>query len=153
MKKIYAQKKMFIFMNFFSIFWFLLSVCGGITIDKSWFYFLFVSLGLLTLSSLFLVNRIYYDENQIKFSLIYKKATVKYTDIKEIFIQYDVIVGAKIIFNLEKKTDGSCYDYLEYDKICKKENIKNTIFILGISKKDSEALLKYCHCDKKGIYF
>ena len=153
MKRIFAQKKVFLFMNFFSIFFIVFGLYGGITIDKSWFYILFVSLGLSSASLLFLINRIYYDENEVKFSFIYRKVTVKYEDIKEIFVEYDFSVGARIIFNFEKKIDKNCYNYLEYAKLCKKENIKNSIFIVGVSKKDLKALLKYCNCDKKGVDF
>ena len=149
MKKIYAQKNMFLFMNFFSAFFLAIGIYGGIVLDKSWFQILFVSLGLTILSLLFLVNRLYYNENEIKFSFIYKKATIKYEDIKEVFVEQSFIIGAKIIFNFDKKTSKKCYDYLEYNKICKEENIKNTICIIGMAKKDLKALLKYCN--KNGI--
>ena len=78
MKKVYAQKKVFIFMNFFSIFFLIVGLYGGITTDTSMFYLLFVSLGLTFLSLIFLVNRIYYNQNEIKFVLIYRKVTVSY---------------------------------------------------------------------------
>ncbi len=139
-------------MNFFCVLFIAIAIYGGIAIDKSWFYILFFALGLFVLSLMFLINKIYYDENTIKFSCIYNKSTIKYDDIKEIFIQYDVITGSKVVFNLEKETNIDCYNYLQYIKLCKKENIKNTIFIVGISKKDLNAILKYCNCDKKGFY-
>lgn len=151
MKKIYVQKNMFLFMNFFSTFFLAGGLYGGIVLDKSWFQVLFVSLGLSILSLLFLVNQLYYDENKIKFSFIYKKVTVKYEDIKEIFVDDSFIIGAKIIFNLDKKIGKTCCDYLEYTKICKKENIKNIIGTIGMNKKDLKALLKYCNCNKNCI--
>ena len=97
MKKIYAQKKLFIFMNFFSVFFLIIGLYGGITADPSMFYILFVSLGLSLLSLLFLVNRIYYNDSEIKFVFIYRKVTVSYNQIKEIFVQRDLIYGTKVI--------------------------------------------------------
>ncbi len=148
MKKIYAQKRMFLFINFFSIFFAFLGLYGGIEVDKSWFSVLFISLGLSIVSMVFLINKIYYDENTIKLSFVYRKTTVKYDDVKEIFVEYDFITGAKFILNLEKKTNANCYDYFEYAKMCKKENIKNLIHIVGISKRELDVLLKHFDCDK-----
>ena len=76
---------------------------------------------------------------------------VKYDDIKEIFVEYDFISGAMVVLNLEKKTNSPCHKCADYAEICKKDNIKNTIFISGISKKDLDALLKGCSCKKKVI--
>ena len=76
MKKIYAQKKLFIFLNLFSFFFGVIGLYGGFTTDKSMFYLLFVSLGLSILSLLFLINKICYNDEEIRFSFIYRKATV-----------------------------------------------------------------------------
>lgn len=121
------------------------------SIDNGMFYLLFVSIGVSALSLLFLINTIYYDEKCIRFSFIYRKITVKHEDVKEIFIQHDVITGAQVIFNLEKETEGSCGTYLEYAKICKKQDINNTVFFAGITKADLDALLKYCECTVKTV--
>ena len=153
MKKIYAQKKLFIFLNSFSFFFCVIGLYGGFTIDKSMFYLLFISLGLSILSLLFLINKIYYNDEEIRFSFIYSKRTFKFNDIKEVFVQYDLVAGMKVIFNFEKETDRNCYDYLEYTRKLKKENIKNTIYFIGGSKKDIEELLAKCHCSKKGFDF
>jgi len=153
MKKIYAQKKMFIFMNSFSLFFVLIGLCGGFTTDKSMFYLLFISLGLSIISLLFLINKICYNAEEIRFLFIYRRVTFKYKDIKEVFVQYDLISGMKVIFNFEKETDGSCYDYLEYTRKLKKENIRNTIYFIGGTKKEIEELLDKCHCSKKGLDF
>lgn len=151
MKKIYAQKKLFLFINFFSIFFLVIGLLGGIMIDTSMFGLLFFSLGLLLLSLLFLIKKIYYDETTIYFSFTRNKLKVKYDDIKEIFVEYDFISGAMVVLNLEKKTNSPCHKYADYAEICRKDNIKNTIFISGISKKDLDALLKGCSCKKKVI--
>ena len=153
MKKIYAQKKLFIFLNSFSFFFCVIGLYGGFTIDKSMFYLLFISLGLSILSLLFLINKIYYNDEEIRFSFIYSKRTFKFNDIKEVFVQYDLVAGMKVIFNFEKETDRNCYDYLEYTRKLKKENIKNAIYFIGGSKKDIEELLAKCHCSKKGFDF
>lgn len=151
MKKIYAQKRMFLFMNFFSMLFLALELFGGMSIDNGMFYLLFVSIGLSALSLFFLINKIYYDEKCIRFSFIYRKITVKHEDVKEVFIQHDVITGAQVIINLEKETEESCSSYLEYAKICKKQNINNTIYFVGITKADLDALVKCCDCTVKTI--
>ena len=148
MKKIYAQKKIFLFMNFFSLFFCVVGLFGGFTMDKSMFYLLIVSCGLTCLSLLFLINKLYYNEHEIKFSAIYNKVTFKYEDIKEIFIQYDLVTGVKIIFNLEKETKEKCCSYIEYTKILKRENIKNTISFIGASYKEIKNILDHCQCPK-----
>lgn len=104
MKKIYAQKKLFIFLNSFSFFFCVIGLYGGFTTDKSMFYLLLVSLGLSILSLLFLINRICYNDEEIRFSFIYRKATFKFNDIKEVFVQYNLVSGMKVIFNFEKET-------------------------------------------------
>lgn len=152
MIKIYVQKKMFIFMNIMSLFILGFGIIGAFTIDKSMFYLLFVSLGFSILSLMFLINKIYYNDEKIRFACIYKKETVRYEDIKEIFIEYDLIVGGKVIFNLENCIDGDFNYYMEYVKRCKNLNIKNTVFLGGISKKDLKKLLVYCKCKIKGNY-
>ena len=153
MKKIYAQKQMFLFMNCFSALFLVLGLYGGLTVDKSWLYILFLSLLLLLLSTMFLINRIYYDKNYVKFSFIYRKETVKYEDIKEIYVQYNLFTGAQVIFNLDKKVEGEASSYLEYSKTCKKENIKNIFFTVGLSRKDLFELLQHCHCEKLGFHY
>ena len=67
-----------------------------------------ITVGLSLLSLLFLVNRIYYNDSEIKFVFIYRKVTVSYNQIKEIFVQRDLIYGTKVIFNLEKETKEEC---------------------------------------------
>lgn len=151
MKMIYVQKRMFILVNLFSLFFLLVGLYGGLTVDKSWMDLLFVSLGLSILSLLFLINKVCYNSEEIKFSLIYRKDTYKYEDIKEVFVQYDLIIGMKVIFNFEKETDENCYDYLEYTKNLKRENIKNTTCFVGGSKNEIEQLLKHCNCPIKGF--
>ena len=83
MKRIYVQKRMFFFMNFFVILFALLGILGGLR-DKSLFNLLWVSLGLFTLSLFMLINRVFYDEKIVRFRFIYRKATISYEDIKEI---------------------------------------------------------------------
>lgn len=151
MKKIYVQKRMFILMNLFSLVFALVGLCDGLFVDKSFLYLLFVSLGLSVLSLLFLINKICYTNEEIIFSFIYKKTVCKYQDVKEVFLQYDLMVGMKVIFNLGKQTDENCFDYLEYTKILKRENIKNYVGFVGGSKREIEQLLKRCHCPIKGL--
>lgn len=150
MKKIYAQKKLFVFLNFVSVFFLIIGLYGGITADQSMFYILFVSLGLSLLSLLFLVNRIYYNDSEIMFVFIYRKVTVSYNQIKEIFVRRDYIYGTAVIFNLEKETKEECFDYLGYTRITKKNGIKNIIYMIGISIKDFENIIKHCNCKIKG---
>ena len=152
MKKIYAQKKLFVFLNFFSVFLLIIGLYGGITADPSMFYILFVSLGLSLLSLLFLVNRIYYNDSEITFVFIYRKVTVSYNQIKEIFVERELISGTKVIFNLEKETKEECFDYLGYTRIIKKNGIKNTIFMIGMSIKDFENKIKHWNCKITGNY-
>ena len=149
--KIYVQKAMFWFMNAFSLLFLFCGLYGGFVFDKSWFYALFVSVGLFVLSTMMLINKIYYDDKQIRFALIYKKETVKYSDIKEIFVQYGLHVGAYVIFNLEKTIDEECGSYSEYYKKCKASNINN-VGIVCFPKKDLEKLLSYCKCEIKIKY-
>ena len=105
MKKIYVQKKMFILMNLISLFFVLVGLYGGFTTDKSMFYLMFISLGLSILSLLFLIDKILYNDEEIRFSFIYRKATYRYKDIKKVFIKYDLISRMKEIFKIKKKTD------------------------------------------------
>ena len=140
MKKIYVQKKMFFFMNFFVILIALLGVLGGLR-DKSLFNLLWVSLGLFILSLFLLINRVFYNEKIVNFSFIYRKATISYEDIKEIVVDYDLIQGCRVIFNLERETNIVYCNCFEYVKKCKELNIKKTIYFIGITKKDLESFL------------
>ena len=144
MKRIYVQKRMFFFMNFFVILFALLGVLGGLR-DKSLFNLLWVSLGLFTLSLFMLINRVFYDEKIVRFNFIYRKATISYEDIKEIFIEYDLIKGYSVICNLETEINCNCRNYLEYAKKCKELNIKNTFYFSGITEKDLERFLSNYH--------
>ena len=151
--KIHTQKALFKFINIMSFLLLVTGICGGMTIDKSMFYILFISLGMSGVSCLLLINKIYYNEKEIRFDCACKKATIPYEDIKEIFIQKEFVGGITVIFNLEKTTDGPCIDYKDYMKKCKSENIRNTIFLAGLCKKDIVRLLEYCRCEKKGVHF
>lgn len=151
MKKIYVQKRKYIFVNSIGILFLAIALYGGIAIDKSMFFLAFVSLGLFFLSLLFLVNKIYYDQQTIRFSLTNKKITINYEDIKEAFVQYDAIVGAHVIINLEQKTDGQCSRISEYTQLCRAQNISHTISIVGVTKKDLSDLMMNCSCEIKGF--
>lgn len=68
--------------------------------------------------------------------------TIKYEDIKEIFLQYDLFIGGIIVVNLEKKINQNSRDYINYLALLKKENITNTFFIIGMSKQDLKKVFK-----------
>ncbi len=142
MKKIYAQKQMFYFMNFFTVLFAIVGIYGGYAKDSSFYSVLYASLGIFLLSLFMLINRIYYNDNEIKFYCVYRKQTVKFEDIKEIFMDHDLIQGTRIIFNLEKEVGTLCCDYMEYAKKCRELGIKNTFYFVGITKKDVKELLK-----------
>lgn len=46
--------------------------------------------------------------------------TIKYEDIKEIFLQYDLFIGGIIVVNLEKKINQNSRDYINYLALLKK---------------------------------
>ena len=140
MKKIYVQKRMFFFMNFFVILMALAGILGGLR-DKSFFNLLWVSLGLFILSLFMLINRVFYNEKIVNFRFIYRKATISYEDIKEIVVDYDLMQGYRVICNLERETNVVYCNYFEYVKKCKELNIKNTFYFIGITKKDLESFL------------
>ena len=140
MKKIYVQKRMFFFMNFFVILMALAGILGGLR-DKSFFNLLWVSLGLFILSLFMLINRVFYNEKIVNFRFIYRKATISYEDIKEIVVDYDLMQGYRVICNLERETNVVYCNYFEYVKKCKELNIKNTFYFIGITKKDLECFL------------
>ena len=135
MKKIYAQKRMFFFLNFFTIFFSLSGILGGIKTDKSFFGLLWISLGVFVLSLFMLINRIFYNEKIVNFRFIYRKATISYEDIKEIVVDYDFMQGYRVICNLERETNVFYCNYFEYAKKCKELNIKNIFYFIGITKK------------------
>lgn len=150
MKKIYVQKQVFLALNMLSLLSVAIGLYGGIMIEKNYYYLLIMA-GVISLVSLLaLMNKIYYDASVVKFSLMFKKETVKHGDIKEIFIQRSFLYGTLVVFNLESKLNGECFDCLEYITNCRKANIKNIVYIMGIPKKDLAGLLQYCRCDIKG---
>lgn len=153
MKKIYAQKGLFLYMNLCSMCLLAFGLYAGIAIDRSFFNLLLISLGFSALSLLFLINKIYYDEHELRFSFVAIKTTVKYEDIKEIFTQKNLLYGVTVVFNLDKPVSKACSRYLEYHQLCKKENIKNCIFFSGVSKKNLKAILKHCNCNKMGVHY
>ena len=57
-------------------------------------------------------------------------------------MDYDLIQGTRIIFNLEKEVGTLCRNDMEYAKKCKELGIKNTFYFVGITKKDVKELLK-----------
>ena len=153
MKKIYAQKQLFLFMNGFSILFAILGLIGGLTKDNSFFQILIIPPCLTLLSLTMLINKIYYNETQIRFSFISRKTTINFSDIQEIYIQRSapLSLATPVIINFDKKVSVPCNDYFQYIKLLKKENIKNTIFLTGITKKDLNKLLKYCNCPKYDV--
>jgi hypothetical protein len=68
--------------------------------------------------------------------------TIKYEDIKEIFLQYDLFIGGIIVVNLEKKINQNSRDYINYLALLKKEKNTNTFFIIGMSKQDLKKVFK-----------
>jgi hypothetical protein len=74
-----------------------------------------------------LITRVFYDEKIVRFNFIYRKATISYEDIKEIFIEYDLIKGYSVICNLETEINCNCRNYLEYVKKCKELNIDKVL--------------------------
>ena len=80
MKKIILQKNLFIYLNILSFIMFCFSIIGAIAIDIEILFCLFISLLCTLLSFLFLLNRIEYDDNSIKFTLAFKKTKVNFKD-------------------------------------------------------------------------
>jgi hypothetical protein len=64
-----------------------ISIALGILVDVTCFYLLFLSLFFSLLSFLFLINRIYVEDDTIRVSCIRIKTTFQKTDLKEIFIE------------------------------------------------------------------
>ena len=102
MKKVYVQLRIFIFMNIFSLFLLLVGLFAKTT-DGSEIYCIYVSAGFTLLSLLMLINKIYYDDYEIKISYINMKKTIKYRDIKEVFIEFEPFIGEKVIINLGER--------------------------------------------------
>ena len=139
MKKIVLQKNLFIYLNILSFIMFCFSIIGAIAIDIEILFFLFISLLCTLLSFLFLLNRIEYDDNSIKFTLAFKKTKVNFKDIKEVFVLNRGIQGSIVVFNLSCETEGIPINYLHYIKKCKG---LNCLYINGIASNDLNDLLK-----------
>lgn len=144
---------MFWFINRFSILFAILGLIGGLTKDNSFFQILIIPPCLTLLSLTMLINKIYYNETQIRVSCISRKVTINFSDIQEIYIQWSAPLSltTSVIINFDKKVSVPCNDYNQYIKLLKKENIKNTIFFTGITKKDLNKLLEYCNCPKYDV--
>lgn len=140
MKKIILQKNLFIYINVLSFIMFCFSIIGSITLDIEILYCLFISLFFTLLSLLFLINRIEYNNQIIKFKLVLKKLETSYDEIKEVYIANRGILGCIVVFNFSYETDGIPNNYLDYIKKCKG---LNCIYINGINNKDLNGLLKF----------
>lgn len=147
MKKIIIiQKPLFIYMNIVSLIFIIISIIGGIFIDIQMLFLLFFSLFFSLLSVLFLINRIEYDDNTIKFIFILKKLEKKYENIKEIFIKdmnYKGRYGCSVVFNFECQTENESISYFNYIKKCKG---LDAFCVNGILKKDLLPIISKCNC-------
>ena len=68
------------------------------------------------LSLLFLINRIEYNNQIIKFKLVLKKLETSYDEIKEVYISNRGIQGCIVVFNFSCETDGMPINYFDYIK-------------------------------------
>ena len=142
MKRIFAQKGLFYFMNGTSLVFAVLSIIGGFKNDSSWFYLFFVSLCLSSLSLIFLINRIYFNETCIEFRFIAKKLKIKFDDIKEIYVYEQLLTGPQVIFNFEKELGYHCDTIYEYTRGCTKAGIKNILCAAGMTRKDCKKIMQ-----------
>lgn len=140
MKKIVLQKNLFIYINVLSFIMFCFSIIGALVLDIEILYCLFISLFFTLLSILFLINRIEYNNQIIKFKLVLKKLETSYDEIKEVYISNRGMLGCIVVFNFSCETDGIPINYLDYINKCKG---RNCIYINGINNKDLNGLLKF----------
>lgn len=141
MKRIFAQKGLCYYFNFLSLFVVIFSICGGLLIDITIFYMLFISLFLTPISLLSLINRIYYTDTVIDFNFVARKHTVKYENIKEIFVRKHLFFS-EIIFNFDRELGYHCRNYYEYDRGCAIAGIKDSLCLIGIARRDLNKLLQ-----------
>lgn len=141
MKRIFAQKSLFYFLNGISLLVAIFSICGGCMIDRTMFYLLFISLFFTLLSLLSLINRIYFSESDIEFRFIARKLSIKFDDIKEIYIHEDLI-NTRVIFNFERELDHHCISFYEYSRRCMETGITRSLCIGGITRKDLKKILQ-----------
>lgn len=149
MKKLYVQKQPFLIMNFFSIFQAVVALIGGILIDESMFHLLFMSLFFTLWSLLFLINKIYYDDKQIKVAFVSRKVTINIDDIQEVFVGKAHKV-TMVVINYDKKVETPCDNYWQYAKQVKNNGITKTIAFGGFILKDLRNFLKNLNCEITG---
>lgn len=142
MKRIFAQKSLCYFLNGMSLFVAIFSIYGGFIIDSTMFYLLFMSLFFSLLSLLSLINRIYFNETCIEFRFIARKLTIKFNDIKEIYVNKDLIFGTQVIFNFERELGYHCNSFYEYNRGCVVAGITHSLFIIGITRRDFKKIMQ-----------
>ena len=149
MKKFYPQKDMFWFMNILSIISFLATLITGLIVENK-FYLSIPSLILTPLSFLHLINKIYYDDKQIKVAFVRRKVTINIDDIQEVFVVKARNV-TMVVINYDKKVETPCENYWQYAKEAKKAGITRTIVFGGGLKKDLRNFLQCLNCEITGI--
>ncbi|MBQ3042017.1 MAG: hypothetical protein IJD47_02350 [Clostridia bacterium] len=118
MKKLYIQKDMFWFLNILSIISFLATLITGLIVENK-FYLSIPSLILTPLSFLHLINKIYYDDKQIKVAFVSRKVTINIDDIQEVFVG-KAHKTTMVVINYDKKVETPCENYWQYVKEVKK---------------------------------
>ena len=148
MKKYYPQKDMFWFLNILSIISFLATLITGLIVENK-FYLSIPSLILTPLSFLHLINKIYYDDKQIKVAFVSRKVTINIDDIQEVFVGKARNV-TMVVINYDKKVETPCENYWQYAKGAKKAGITRTIVFGGGLKKDLRNFLQCLNCEITG---
>lgn len=148
MKKFYIQKDMFWFLNILSIISFLATLITGLVVENK-FYLSIPSLILTPLSFLHLINKIYYDDKQIKVAFVSRKVTINIDDIQEVFVGKARNV-TMVVINYDKKVETPCENYWQYAKEVKKAGITRTIVFGGGFKKDLRKFLQCLNCEITG---
>ncbi len=105
--------------------------------------FIIIGGSLVLLSLLFLINRIYIYDDKIEFKFIAFKKECLLSDIKEIYVDRDLIFGVRCIFNFDNEVGKDCSSHYEYVKLLKQSNYKNCRIIDGMALKDFKKVIMH----------
>ena len=82
MQKIYAQRNLLFFLIFLALLFTVAGILGAIFTNLKYLFMLLGSCLFLALIPLLLYNKIYYNEEKIKFHFLIRKLELKWEDVK-----------------------------------------------------------------------
>ena len=141
MQKIYAQRNLLFFLIFLALLFTVAGILGAIFTNLKYLFMLIGSCLFLALIPLLLYNKIYYNEEKIKFHFLIRKLELKWDDVKEISLKKDFLLGYDVIFNFSEATNEEFNSFYEYGEFCI-EYQYDTLYVTCVNKKDIAKLLE-----------